>query len=134
MKASRLTQDGYSGNADDVGGAAAVGALFLPGIEQHDDEGKQHHDGAGIDDDLGGGQKLGAQQQVEHGQRAHHHDQRERAVDGVALEQEVQCSRHTEAAKNDEQNQIHARAFSQLLIVEHLSFDVVQASGVNPGK
>ena len=111
MNASRQTRIGYSGNAYDVGGAAAVGAFFLSGIEQHDDEGKQNHDGAGIDDDLGGRQELRAQQEVEHGQRAHHHNQREGAVDGVALEQKVQGSCYTKAAKEDEENQIHARAF-----------------------
>ena len=48
-------EDGYSGDAYDVGGVAAVGALFFSGVEQHDDEGEENHDGAGIDDDLGGG-------------------------------------------------------------------------------
>src|SRR5271156_4309071 len=60
-------QDGDSRNADEVGGAAALGKLFFAGIEQHDDEGEEDHDGAGINDDLSGGQKLRAQQQVEHG-------------------------------------------------------------------
>src|SRR5271165_4478505 len=77
---------GYSRNAHDVSRVAAMGALFLPGIEQHDDEGEQDHDGAGIDNYLGGGQKLRAQEKVQHGQRAHDHNQRESAVDRVALE------------------------------------------------
>src|ERR1700734_674528 len=46
-------QDGDPGDPDDVGRTAAVGAFFLAGIEQHDDEGEQDHDGAGVDDDLG---------------------------------------------------------------------------------
>ena len=51
---------GYSGDAYDVGGAAAMGSFFFPGVEEHDDEGKENHDGAGIDDDLGGGQEFGS--------------------------------------------------------------------------
>ncbi len=30
----------------------------IPGVEQHDDENEQHHDRAGINDDLHGGNKL----------------------------------------------------------------------------
>src|SRR3984885_11670421 len=82
-------QDRDPRDAYDVGSSAAAGPFFHPGIEQHDHEGKQNHDGAGIDDDLGGSQELRAQQEVEHGQRTHHHNQRESAIDRVALEQKV---------------------------------------------
>ena len=51
-------------------------------VQQHDDEDEQHHDGARIDDHLRGGDELGAQQQVQHRQRAHDADQRKRARDG----------------------------------------------------
>src|SRR5580692_10602692 len=74
-ESQQADQDRYSGDAYDVGGAAAVGTFFHSGIEQHDDKRKQNHDGAGIDDDLGGGQELRTQQEVEHGQRAHHHNE-----------------------------------------------------------
>src|ERR1700679_540939 len=104
-------QHGYPRDADDVGGMATVGTFFRPGVEQHDDEGKQNHDSAGIDDHLGGSQELRTEQEVEHGQRAHHHNQREGAVDRVALEEEVQGSCYTKAGKEDEENQIHASAF-----------------------
>ena len=33
--------------ADGTGGAAAEGAFFAAGIQQHDHEREQHHDGAG---------------------------------------------------------------------------------------
>ena len=46
------------------------GAFFAAGIQQHDHEGEEHHDGAGVDDDLRGGEELRAQQQIEHRQRA----------------------------------------------------------------
>src|ERR1700739_1111292 len=46
---------GYSGDAYDIGGVTAVGSFFFPGVEEHDDESEENHDGAGIDDDLGGG-------------------------------------------------------------------------------
>src|SRR4051794_546200 len=34
-----------AGETDDVGGTAAARALLFTGIEQHDDEGEEHHDG-----------------------------------------------------------------------------------------
>ena len=42
----------YAGNAGEIGRAAAMGAFFFAGIQQHDDEDEKHHDSAGIDDDL----------------------------------------------------------------------------------
>ena len=67
-------------------------SFFCAGVQQHDDKDEQHHDGAGVDDDLRGGNELRAQQQVEHRQRSHHHHQRQRAVDGMALQQQVDCA------------------------------------------
>ncbi len=102
------SQDGHDGReSDGAGGAAAEGALFAAGVEQHDDEGEKHHDGAGVDDDLRGGEELRAEQQVEDGQRRHHHDQREGAVDGMRLQQEINGSRQAECGKDDKQNQVH---------------------------
>ena len=42
------------------------------------------------------GQKLRSQQQVEHGERRHHHDQRQSAVDRVPLQQQIQRSAQAE--------------------------------------
>ena len=89
----------HRGKADDAPVAAAHGALFATRVEQHDSEDEQHHDGTGIDDDLRSGQKLCAQQQVEDGQRGHHHNQRQGAVDGMALEQEVDGPSQAESGK-----------------------------------
>jgi hypothetical protein len=74
---------------------------------------EQHHDGAGVDDDLRGGQELRAQQQVKHGQRGHHHNQRQGAVDGMALEQEVDGSGQAESGKEKKQDQVHRSLKSQ---------------------
>ena len=68
---------------------------------------KKHHDGAGVDDDLGGGEELGPERPVEDGQRHHDDDQREGAVDGVALQEEVECSCDGQRAKDDEECQLH---------------------------
>ena len=54
----------HSGNAKQQRHPAALGALFFSGIQQHDDEDKQHHDGAGVHDHLHRGHELRAQQQV----------------------------------------------------------------------
>ncbi len=95
------------GEADAGCGAAAEGALFAAGVEQHDDEDEQHHDRAGVDDDLGDGEKLRAEQQVEDGQRGHDHDQRKGAVNGMGLHQEIDGSREAESGKKEEQDQMH---------------------------
>ncbi len=87
--------------------AAAQGALFTACVQQHHDKREQHHDRAGIDDDLRGGQKLRAKQQIKHGQRGHHHDQREGAVDGMALEQQIDGPGQAESGKKEKQNQVH---------------------------
>ena len=44
----------------------------------------EHHDGAGVDDDLRRGDELGAQQQEERRQREQVEDQRQHGVEGVA--------------------------------------------------
>src|ERR1700693_5185392 len=51
-------------HAEKLSRAAELRALILTGVEQHDDEHTQHHDGARIHDDLYGGQQLGAEQQI----------------------------------------------------------------------
>ena len=55
---------------------------------------KQHHDRAGIDNHLHRSDKLRAQQQVFAGQRRHHRNQRQRAVDGMPLRQQVDRPAH----------------------------------------
>ena len=68
------------------------------------DEDEQHHHRAGIDDDLHRGDEFGAQQQIDQRQRSHHHDQRQRAVDGMLLHQEVDRTSYTQRREDEEQN------------------------------
>jgi hypothetical protein len=93
--------------ADEIGGTAAVGSLFFAGVEQHDDEDEEDHDGAGVHDDLGGGEELGPKRPVEDGEGHHDDDQRESAVDGVTLQEEVECSCYGQRAKDDKESQLH---------------------------
>src|SRR5580700_9085881 len=57
----------------------AAFAYLRAGIQQHDHEDEQDHDGAGVYYHLRGRQELRAQQQVQYGQRSHHSDQRDGA-------------------------------------------------------
>ena len=105
---AKQAEDGRgAGESNCVCRAAAPRALLFARVQQHDDEDEEHHDGARVDDDLRGGQELRAQRPVEDGQRHHHHHQRQRAVDGVALEEQVQCSAQCQCAKEDEECQLH---------------------------
>ncbi len=96
-----------SGHAGHVGRPTAVGSLFFACVKQHDDEDEEHHDCPGVDDDLCGGEKFGSERPVKDGQRHHDHDQRERRVDGMPLQQEVNGSCDGEQTKDDEQCQLH---------------------------
>jgi len=91
-----------AGKADEVRGLTAAGALLFAGIQQHDDEGEQHHDGARVDDDLRGGEELGSEQQIEDGQRGHDDDQRERAVDRMPLQQQIQRAGDAQCSEDKE--------------------------------
>src|SRR4051794_35423482 len=58
----RDDDDSDGGSAEGEGDAAAASQrFFFAGIEQHDGEDEQHHDGAGVDDDLHGGDELRAE-------------------------------------------------------------------------
>jgi hypothetical protein len=93
--------------ADEVGGSAAMGSLFFAGVQKHDDEDEEDHDGAGVDDDLRGGEELGTEGPVEDSERHHHNDQRESAVDGVTLQEQVEGSCYGQRAKDDKECQLH---------------------------
>ena len=82
--------------------AAVCSALFHAGVEQHNHEHKQHHDRAGINDDLHRSDKFGPQQQINHRQRSHHNNQRQCAVDRVLLRQEVDCTSDTDRREDEE--------------------------------
>src|SRR5205823_8620225 len=97
-------QQKYSGSPHPQSDAATLASLIDPGIKQHNHEHKQHHDRAGIDDDLNGSQELRPQQQVDKRQRAHDHHQRQGAVDRVALGKQVDSSCYAENAKDEKKN------------------------------
>ena len=51
--------------------------------QQHDHEQEQHHDGAGVDDDLDGGQEVGVLGDEQHGDAEQGGHQREGGVHGL---------------------------------------------------
>ena len=100
---SNAESDNQRRNAQDHRHPAALAqALFCAGIQQHDDEDEQHHDRPRIDDDLYGGDELRSQQQIKQRQRAHHDDERERAVDRVLLHQEVDRPSYAQRREDEE--------------------------------
>ena len=80
-----------------------VGA-FRARVQQHDDEDKQHHDGAGVNDHLGRGDEFSAQLQVQNGERSHDADQRKRAGDGMRLHHQVDGAKHRDAGEDEERS------------------------------
>ena len=81
----------------------------LPGDQHHDGEHEEHRDGAGVDDDLGGGEELGPQHQIEPGHAREVADEEQRAVDGVASEDEPAAHPTATAASDPEGDERHAR-------------------------
>ncbi len=59
--------------------------------DQHQHEQEQHHHGAGVDDDLHGGEERRVLDGVEDRQREHDHAEHQGAVDGSAAEDEPEC-------------------------------------------
>ncbi len=125
-EAEQAEDGGGAGDAGEVGGAAAGGAFFFAGVEQHDDEDEEHHDGAGVDDDLGGGEELCAERPVEDRERHHDDDERERGVDGVALEEEVERSCDGQHAKDDEECELH-EVWSESFVAERATIRASKA-------
>src|SRR5580693_7983021 len=81
---------------------AEVSAFFDACIEQHDYEDEQHHDRAGVDDNLHRSDKLRAEQQIEHGERNHDQNQRERAVNWLAREDQRERAQYGEQRAKEE--------------------------------
>src|SRR5262249_6897918 len=74
------SEEGHQQRKTEILGARSYGfGVLRSGVEQHDDEDEEHHDGARVDDHLRGRDELTAQQQIEYGERHHHTDQRKRA-------------------------------------------------------
>src|SRR5262245_48922176 len=91
--------------AAELGEFGKVGALFFAGVQKHDDEDEKHHDRAAIDDDLHRGHELCAHQQVEPGERDHHDDERECAMNGMLLQDQADCADYGERSEKKENDQ-----------------------------
>src|SRR5271165_5382462 len=77
------------------------------GVQKHNDEDKQHHDGTGINDDLRHGQKFRSQQQVQDRQRAHHPNQRQGACNRMVLHHEINGTTNRYRGKQEEEYRVH---------------------------
>src|SRR5262249_22506555 len=62
-----------------------ISKFFRAQIEQHDDEKKKHHDGAGIDEDLNDPNEVSVERDEERGQRQKRNNQAKRARDRIAV-------------------------------------------------
>ncbi len=81
------TQERESG---DLSKPRFAAALLCTGVQQHNDEDKEHHDGAAVDDHLRHGNEFRAQQQIENRERAHDADERQSTRDRMLLKDQVQ--------------------------------------------
>jgi hypothetical protein len=63
---------------------------------------EEHHDCAGVDDNLHGGHKFRALQKVKPCERDHDHDQRKRAVNRVPLQDQAQRSGYGDRGEDQE--------------------------------
>ena len=72
----------------------------------------------GVDDDLHGGDEFRFQQQKQAGQRDHHHDQRDRAMNGMALHDDVHGARHGHRRQHQEDHHVgrHLRITTARLV------------------
>ena len=86
-----------------------LGERVLEAADVGDHEHVQHHHGAGVDDHLRGGQELRLQQQEEHRQRDQVHDQRQHAVERVALEHDAERAGNREHGGEPEDDYLHRR-------------------------
>src|ERR1041384_2830413 len=80
-------------------------------VEQHDHEQEQHHDRAGVHQDLEHGDELRVEQYEEGGQREQRDDEPERAGDGVPARDAEQRARDRDAAKDPEERDRHYSPF-----------------------
>src|ERR1700688_4987640 len=106
-----------------------IGALFDSGIQQHDYEDEQHHDGAAIDDDLHRRDEFRAHQKIETGERDHDHDERERAVNGMALEDKTNRANYTHGREDEENNQRRVHFGLLQRIAEAVSTTLARETG-----
>ena len=78
-----------------------------PVLKKHDHENEEHHDGAGIDDDLRHGEEIRAEQEVESGERDHDADEREGARNRVRLDDTFTAETTAMTAKIMKKTTVH---------------------------
>ena len=87
--------------------------LGLVDAEQHDDEQEQHHDRAGVDDDLHGRQEVGVLGDEQHGDTEQREDQAERGMNRMRARRSTPISTgQAPSARADEDEQLHQRRAS----------------------
>ena len=84
--------------------------LFARHVEQHDYEQKEHHDGAGVDDDLDHRDKRRVEEDVEPGQAEKRPDEQQDAVDGVRLHDDEQRRAGGDRREEVEEDQIKVQS------------------------
>src|SRR5262249_8972153 len=85
---------------------------FFAGVQEHDDEDEEHHNGAAVNDDLDRRDEFRAHQQVETGKANHDHDQRERAVDRMLLQNEADRADDRQRRKYEKDEKWGAHGFA----------------------
>jgi hypothetical protein len=93
---------------DDAQYRVGLGERIVEATDVGDHEHVEDHHRARVDDHLRGRDELGAQQQEEGRERDQVHDQREDAVEGVALEDYAQSPADREESRNEEDDALQA--------------------------
>jgi hypothetical protein len=78
-------------------------------VQVHDHEQEQHHDRAGVDDDLHHPDELGAEQQVEAGQRAEREHEEQGTRHRIAVQDDHQARADQDGREHREQRRDHDR-------------------------
>ena len=76
--------------------------LGLVDAEKHDHEQEEDDDGAGVDDDLDGGEEVGLLGDEEHGHAEQRRHQRQRRVHGVAVGDDAHGPAQDDGRGNEE--------------------------------
>jgi hypothetical protein len=103
-----LDEDGGA----EQGAEEALAGYRLPGrlggaADVSDDEDVEDHHGAGVDDDLSGGDEGRAEQEEEHRQREEVDDQGEDAVEGVAHRDDADRAAEGAERRPEEEDRFH---------------------------
>src|SRR5947207_5193776 len=81
--------------------------VFRPQIQQHDDEEKEHHDGAGVDEDLDGPDEECIQRDEQRREAHETNDETERARDRAAVDDDGRAEYQHEKREEPKQKRRH---------------------------